>query len=124
MKPTLAVVSALLATAITAAPVTTTVTVQLANDFTGANADVPIIANGSPNAIATLFAGTSIDNDGQILATSAQLTQFVTGTSCVIEAGATVIGTLNTDQMFADLDATPNVDVPIDVTGDVIICEV
>jgi hypothetical protein len=125
MKFTIAAVFAVFATSILAAPATfPTVTIQFSNDQTGANADVKVTANGNPNAVSTLFAGTSINKGGRIIATSAQLTQFVQGTFCVVKAGNTVIANLNTDKTFADLDGNHNAAIPTDVTNDVIICEV
>ena len=102
-----------------------TVTIQLSNDQSGANAAVPIVTDGTPTLIGSVFAGTSVDVNGEIIATSAQLTQFVQGTFCVIENFAgTVVAKLNTDSTFADLDGNPNAAVPTDVTGLAIICEV
>lgn len=121
----MAAVFALFASSILAAPVTFhTITIQLSNDQTRANADLSVIADGNTNAVSALFAGTSIDNGGRIIATSAQLTQFVQGTSCVVETGNTVIAILNTDETFANLDGNPNAAIPTDVTNDVIVCEV
>jgi hypothetical protein len=124
MKSTFAAVLAVCAAAASAAPTYPTVTVQFSNDQTGANANVPVITDGTPYAVSTLFAGTAVDINGRIIATSAQLTQFVQGTFCVVKAGDTVIGNLNTDKTFADLDGNPNAAIPTDLTGTVLICEV
>ena len=128
MKTTFAAVLALYAASILGAPTAPTfpsISIQFANDMTGANVDVAVVADGNPNAVATLFAGTSIDNGGEIIATSAQLVNFVQGTSCVIvNFQGTIIANLNTDKTYADLDGNPNAAVPQVVSGDVIVCDV
>jgi hypothetical protein len=130
MQFTIATALAVLAAVATAAPATQvrtlpTVTISFSNDQSGRNAAVPIVADGNPNLVGSLFAGSAIDVNGEIIATSAQLTQFVQGTFCVIENFAgTVVAKLNTDATFADLDGNPNAAVPTDVTGLTIICEV
>lgn len=128
MKSTFAAALALFAAAASAAPAVPrgfpTVTIQFANDQTGHNANVAVVANGNQNYVSTLFAGTSIDINGRIIATSAQLTQFVQGTNCVVASGLTAIADLTTDHTFADLDGNPNAAVPTDVTGDTIVCHI
>lgn len=129
MKSTFAAVLALFAAAASAAPAIIArdypiVTIQFSNDQSGANADVQIVANGQQNAVSTLFAGTSIDINGQIIATSAQLVQFVSGTSCVVGNGLTGIADLSADHTYGDLDGNPNTSVPTNVSGDVIVCSI
>jgi hypothetical protein len=134
MKSTLAVIFAVFAAVASAAPtptttaadstITTTVTVQLSNDATGANANKAVIADGTPLAIADLFAGTAVDNAGQIIATSVQLVQFIDNTFCVIKAGDDFVGVFNFEKTFADLDGNPDAAIPTDLNGTVLICEV
>lgn len=127
MKSTFAVVLAFFAASLIAAPTGSSpaITIQFANDISGRNADATLIADGNPNAVANLFAGSPIDNGGKIIATSAQLVNFPQGVFCVIKAfDGTVITNLNTDKTFADLDGNPNAAIPTVVSGDAIICEV
>jgi len=131
MKSTLSLVFALFAASISAAPAASSkrdfpaITIQFANDMSGANADATLVANGTPNSVAHLFAGSSIDNGGEIIATSSQLVNFIQGLSCVVTGyQGTVIASLSTDKTFADLDGNPNAAIPTVVSGDSITCEV
>lgn len=124
MQFTLAVVSAFLAASISAAPATfPTIRVQLANDFSGANTDVYVVANDAPNDISTLFAGSAVDLNGAIIATSVQLTQFVDNISCIITAGGADVATVTTDDTFSFFNGNDKA-VETNLTGDVLTCEV
>jgi hypothetical protein len=73
-----------LATSTLALPAPTTqITIRIANDFSGASASATIPADGTPYSIPALFTGSAIDTgNGNIIATSAQLTAFKDTTKC------------------------------------------
>lgn len=62
-----------------------TVTVQLANDQSGANANEAIPANGQPYLVETYWGKSVLSQKSGIYATSAQLTAFQQNTVCTIE---------------------------------------
>ncbi|KAJ9491034.1 hypothetical protein VN97_g2232 [Penicillium thymicola] len=71
-------------------------TVQLANDKSGANANVAIPTDGNPRSVAHLWGKTPVSKDGVVYASSAQLVAFQHDTSCVI---------FQRDHYHAELDA-------------------
>ncbi|CAL5874773.1 uncharacterized protein PFLUO_LOCUS9075 [Penicillium psychrofluorescens] len=83
---TAALAVAFLATSGLAAPffTPTSVTVQLANDQSGANADIAVPADGRAYFIEQLYGSTAVAEDGLIIASSAQVVSFQEGTSCTI----------------------------------------
>ncbi|KAB8069533.1 hypothetical protein BDV29DRAFT_161363 [Aspergillus leporis] len=80
-----------------------TVTVQLANDQSGAwgNADVP--ADGAKHSIESLYAKTNIAKDGTVSATSTQLVKFQQNTVCKISKKPGVDVTLNSRETWKSL---------------------
>lgn len=60
------------------------VTVQLANDQSGANANVHVPADGKKRPIAALWGKTPLARKGAVYATSAQLTKFQQDSVCEI----------------------------------------
>ena len=130
MKTTLAVILGLLATSISAAPsmkkarqTFSLVTVQLANDQSGANAAVTIAADGTARSIDDLFGNSAVGSNGaNVFASSAQLTAFQQDTACTITLNGAVIANLNPQQTFVDLDGNPNALTPIDLDGGVLTC--
>lgn len=60
------------------------VTVQLANDQSGANANVHVPVDGKKRPIAALWEKTPLARKGAVYATSAQLTKFQQDSVCVI----------------------------------------
>ncbi|KAE8332161.1 hypothetical protein BDV39DRAFT_167411 [Aspergillus sergii] len=60
------------------------VTVQLANDQSGANANVDIPADGNSRSVQALWGKTSVSTNGIVSASSAQLNKFQQTTHCQI----------------------------------------
>ncbi|KAJ5296011.1 hypothetical protein PENANT_c001G04635 [Penicillium antarcticum] len=60
------------------------VTIQLANDQSGANANVDIPTDGQKRSVESLWGHTSVAKDGVVYASSAQLVAFQQDTVCVI----------------------------------------
>ncbi|KAE8413962.1 hypothetical protein BDV36DRAFT_299476 [Aspergillus pseudocaelatus] len=61
------------------------VIVQLANDWTGANANATISPDGSKHSIQNLWGKSDlVGDDGEVYATSASLVKFEQGTACRI----------------------------------------
>ncbi|GIJ87012.1 hypothetical protein Asppvi_005911 [Aspergillus pseudoviridinutans] len=63
---------------------TPVVTVQLANDQSGANADVTVEADGVEHTVESLWGNTAVARDGVVFASSTQLTAFQQNTVCRI----------------------------------------
>jgi hypothetical protein len=93
-----------------------TVTVQAANDFTGANADVVVPVNAQPQLVGTLFAGTAVDVNGAIIASSAQLVANFQNVACYIATPAAHVE-LNDRRTFVSDGGHP-----IDVSAATITC--
>ncbi|RHZ61982.1 uncharacterized protein CDV56_101782 [Aspergillus thermomutatus] len=108
----IALVLAFLTTSISANPSAETrvVTVQLANDQSGANADVTIPANGVKHTIESLWGKTAVAQKGVVYASSAQLTAFQQSTSCRI-FGPGVDVTLNAMHTWSWLSGGKVVDL-------------
>lgn len=62
-----------------------TVTVQLANDQSGANADKKIPENGKSYLVRNIWGNSVLAQSGGIFATSAQLTAFQQNSVCTIK---------------------------------------
>jgi hypothetical protein len=95
MKSTFALAVALFGATIIAAPVSSSssphITFSLTNDYTGHNAQATILADGTFFGILSLFTNTNIDEDGLIIASSAQLIQFQDDVVCSFNAGGNII---------------------------------
>ncbi|CAI7665563.1 unnamed protein product [Penicillium viridicatum] len=89
-------VSAIILACLSTGAFATDATVQLANDQSGANANVAIPTDGHPRSVAHLWGKTPVSKDGVVYATSAQLVAFQQDTSCVI---------FQRDHYHAELDA-------------------
>ncbi|KAJ5529354.1 hypothetical protein N7527_002747 [Penicillium freii] len=89
-------VSAIILACLSTGAFATDATVQLANDQSGANANVAIPTDGHPRSVAHLWGKTPVSKDGVVHATSAQLVAFQQDTSCVI---------FQRDHYYAELDA-------------------
>lgn len=63
---------------------TDTVTVQLANEKSGANANVKVPTDGSKIPVQALWDKTPVSENGIVSASSAQLTKFEQSTECKI----------------------------------------
>lgn len=77
-------VSAVLLACLSTGALAKDATVQLANDQSGANANVAIPTDGNPRSVAHLWGKTPVSKDGVVYASSAQLVAFQQDTSCVI----------------------------------------
>jgi len=109
----------ILASGVTASPPVGTVTVQLANDQSGANANVKVPTDNSPHPIGTLWAHTSVASGSVVSASSAQLNQFNQDTVCkIVQAHSHVDATLNSRQTWVSL-TDGNV---VDLTHGFIVC--
>ncbi|KAJ5101687.1 hypothetical protein NUU61_003909 [Penicillium alfredii] len=73
-----------------------TATIQLANDQSGANANVAVPENGKKYSIESLWGKTAVAKKGRVFATSAQLVAFQQHTHCTI---------FDHDHLHAELDA-------------------
>lgn len=92
---------------LSASPIKSTpprVTVSVTNDITGHSAQATVPADGTVFNVASLFQNSNIDERGQILATSAQLIQFVGGVFCSFNRDATIVP-LNPTTTFTILNA-------------------
>jgi len=101
---------------------TSSVTIQLANDQSGANSNAAVPLDGASHAISVLYAGSSIAAGG-FKVTSGQLNSFPQSFSCTVrnDAGAAV-GTFTPDHTYLDLDGNPNAAVPTDFSTGTITC--
>lgn len=79
------------------------VTVQLANDQSGANANVNVPADGEKRSIDHLWGKTAVARKGAVYATSAQLTKFEQDTVCKIFGEHYLDAKLNARQTWVSL---------------------
>ncbi|KAE8133661.1 hypothetical protein BDV38DRAFT_286556 [Aspergillus pseudotamarii] len=89
------------------------VIVQLANDWTGANANATISPDGSKHAIQKLWGKSDlVGEDGEVYATSASLVKFEQGTACRIvkQPNVNVIMHSQTTWVFLDRGAWVKLD--------------
>jgi hypothetical protein len=128
MKFTFATILSLLAATISAAPLevrqSSTVTVALSNDQTGAYSSATFQADNTDKSIASLYGSTSVGNGGTVKATAAQLTSFAQSINCIINNNGATIGTLTAQHTYVDLDGNPNTAIPINLNNAVIRCHV
>lgn len=106
MKSILALV-AFFSASLSASPIKFTppsVTVSVINGITGYSAQATVPADGTVFTVPDLFQNSDIDERGQILATSAQLIQFVEGVFCSFNRDTTVVP-LNPTTTFTILNA-------------------
>ncbi|OOQ85161.1 hypothetical protein PEBR_27097 [Penicillium brasilianum] len=95
-----------------------TATVQLANDQTGANANVVIPIDGVKRPVQELWGNTAVAYNGLVFASSAQLTGFQQTTVCTI--------TQEWPNLIASLDAeitSLSLGRPVDLCSAYIVCE-
>jgi hypothetical protein len=127
MKSSTFAVVALAVPALTT-PIFPSVTIQLANDLTGANAAAKLPADGAFHAIADLFDYTPInvnDSSGEarIIASSAQLIQFPQGVFCIIKENMNPVGVLNFLSTFTHLTMAGNNQL-LDITKAHVNCQI
>lgn len=80
------------------------VTVQLANDQSGANANVDIPADGNQRSVQALWGKTSVSTNGIVSASSAQLNKFQQTTHCRITQNPNVNAELDAQRTWTQLD--------------------
>jgi hypothetical protein len=100
---------ALYGSSISAKPTSTPrITVTIANELDNQKASALIPGDDRFRRVPDLFANTDLDQNGQFFGTSAQLSQFMDGTRCIIRSN---IGDLllNSSVPLIDLDGNPNV---------------
>lgn len=116
-----------LASSVLALPASTTqITLRIANDVTGASGSATFPADGTPRSIPSLFRGSPIDTGyGNIIGTSAQLTQFKDNTKCQL-VNANVPGWVieidGRSKNFVDLDGDNTKAVPTWLGGFTVSC--
>ena len=125
MKSIIAICSLLVAS-VAAAPLEArdapSVTFALSNDNSGAYAGVPFAADGTDKTISSLFGATSVASNGQVWATSAQLTAFPQTINCVLKNNGATLTTFTASHTYFDLDGNPSAAIPVDLTAAVINC--
>ncbi|KAE8382497.1 hypothetical protein BDV26DRAFT_253653 [Aspergillus bertholletiae] len=91
---------------------TESVTIQLSNDWSGANAKASVATDGKLNQIKDLFSDTDLEKDGKIFATSVQLIKFHKDTVCrVVQHDPHVQVSLDDQTTWSFLDRGAWVDV-------------
>ncbi|KAE8362646.1 hypothetical protein BDV27DRAFT_159530 [Aspergillus caelatus] len=81
-----------------------TVSVQLSNDQSGANANVDVPTDGNRRSVQALWGHTSVSTNGVVTATSAQLTRFQQSTHCEITQQPNVDAKLDAQRTWVSLD--------------------
>jgi hypothetical protein len=122
MQFTLAIVAAIFASSITAAPAlearnaVPSITVSITNDQTGASASATVPGDGIARNLTDLFGGSAIDQHGAIVGTSAQLTKFSDNTKCFFQNVNCIIN-FDGRKTFADLDGNKDIALPVYLNG-------
>ena len=123
MQFTLALVAAIFASGISAAPALPardtypTVKVSLDNDQTGRMATAEVVSDGKANMLTDIFKNTPIAEGGVVRATSAQLVQSTQQTRCFFQNFNDIINMSGADHPFVDLDGNPAVAIVRDMSG-------
>lgn len=100
-----------------------TLNFAVSNDVSGAQVGSSILADGNAVTFIHDFAGTALDRDGRIIATSMQSTSNGAGIFCIISDGeGNQVGLLNEQTTFVDLDGQEGA-VETDVSDFTILCE-
>lgn len=95
-----------------------TATLQLANDHSGASADVVIPVDGVKRPIQELWADTAVASNGLVFASSAQLVAFEQTTSCTIEEEWRLSETLDAERTWVELGKSV-----VDLCSAYVVCE-
>lgn len=88
-----------------------TATIQLANDQSGANANVAIPEDGTKYSIKSLWGKTAVAKNGVVYATSAQLVAFQQDTVCKIFGDGNLNVDLDARRTWAQLNGGKVVDL-------------
>ena len=91
------------------------VTLSVTNDLTGASASITVPTDGKARMIPDLFRGTAVDQNGAIVATSAQLIAFKADTHCFFQNVNWIINLYGKDKTYVDLDDVTNIAMPINM---------
>lgn len=115
---------ALLASTAVAAPAGATAQVALSNDQTGANGNAIVPLDGVARPVISLYAGTNVVKNGQVLVSSTMLTGGIAfNPTCVFSsANGTPVTTLNATQTFKKLGNNPNMLQIVDWTAFTLKC--
>ena len=132
MKTSFALALTLFTAAISASPrivrprqfVIPKITISVINDLTGASAHTTVAADGTVFPIRTLFGGSVLDVDGKVMASSAQLIQFVENVFCSFNKGDQIIPINGRNFVFADLDGNKDAAIPINLNDFTFQCQV
>jgi hypothetical protein len=122
MQFTLAVVTAIFASIISAAPALParnailSITVSITNDQTGASGSATVPGDGIARNLTDLFGGSAIDQNGAIIGTSAQLTKFSENTKCFFQNVNWIIN-FDGKKTFVNLDGNKDVALPVYLNG-------
>jgi hypothetical protein len=103
------------------------ITIRIYNDETGANAAATVLADGSSHDISDLFHGSAIDNNGNIVGTSAQLVKFLDSTKCAMvnmKVEDWVVELDGRAKNFVDLDRDMSKAIPVWLNGFSFACQV
>lgn len=123
MKCTFALVATILAAAVSAAPAIAsrdtvpTISVAVTNDQTGASAIATVPGDGIARNLTDLFRDSAIDQNGAIMATSAQLVKFTESTRCFFQNVNWIINMNGKDLTYADIDGQAHSATPINMNG-------
>ncbi|CAI7569135.1 unnamed protein product [Penicillium crustosum] len=96
----------------------TTATMQLANDHSGANANVPIPIDGVKYSVQELWGNTAVAPHGLVFASSAQVTAFDQTTVCTITEESGFAVTLDAQRTWLSVDGRP-----VDLCSAFVVCE-
>jgi hypothetical protein len=98
----------------------TTATIQLANDQSGANANVAVPVDGVKRSVEELWGHTAVAQHGLVFASSAQLTAFDQTTVCTITEEPHLSVTLDAEKTWVSLGGHGH---PVDLCSAFVVCE-
>ncbi|KAJ5109971.1 hypothetical protein N7532_002616 [Penicillium argentinense] len=96
----------------------TTATIQLANDQSGANANVAVPVDGVKRSVQELWGHTSVAHNGLVFASSAQLTAFQQTTVCKIIQEPRIHVTLDAEKTWVSFGGGV-----VDLCAAYVVCE-
>ncbi|KAJ5474611.1 hypothetical protein N7475_004177 [Penicillium sp. IBT 31633x] len=96
----------------------TTATIQLANDQSGANANVPVPIDGVKYSVQELWGNTAVAQQGLVFASSAQVTAFEQTTVCTITEESGFAVTLDAQHTWMSENGRP-----VDLCSAFVVCE-
>ncbi|CAI7651676.1 unnamed protein product [Penicillium manginii] len=96
----------------------TTATIQLANDQSGANANVAVPVDGVKRPVQELWGHTAVAKHGLVFASSAQLVAFQQTTVCTITQEPRIHVTLDAEKTWASIGGGV-----VDLCAAYVVCE-